>query len=111
MWFDPIDRPRGSDILWGLLETTWVVEDGPESKRRPSASVVLDQLEKNVDHWEKSITPKQWQERVGTPSIRANVVVCFMSLPQCQTLMKQTVEQRSIVNDVRIDYPVADAMH
>ena len=43
---------------------TWVVEDGPESKRRPSAPVVLDRLQKDVDHWGKSIVPlipEEWE--------------------------------------------------
>ena len=64
---DRPDRPPLGfpDTLWDLLIETWVVEDGPESERRPSASFILDQLEKDIDHWENSIVPlvrKQWQE-------------------------------------------------
>ena len=69
------DRPERpplgfSDALWESLVTTWVVEDGPGSNRRPSASVVLDWLKKDVDNWEKSIVPiipKQWEESGGDP--------------------------------------------
>ena len=44
---------------------TWVVEDGPDSKRRPSPSTVLDWLKKDVDRWGKSIVPLvpgRWQQ-------------------------------------------------
>ena len=54
-----------SDTLWELLMATWVVEDGPESRRRPSAPTVHDWLEKEVDHWEAPIIqvlPEQRQE-------------------------------------------------
>lgn len=67
-----------SDTLWDSLTSTWAVEDGPESKRRPSASVVLDQLKKEVDDWEKAIVPlipKEWQESGEFPKCRANGVV------------------------------------
>ena len=78
---DRPNRPASgfSDTLWDLLVSTWVVEDGPESKRRPSASAVLDQLKKDVDHWGKSIVPlvpKEWQESGEYSERRAKVVVC-----------------------------------
>lgn len=67
---DRPNRPASgfSDTLWESLTETWVAEDGPESKRRPSASVVLDRLKKDVDNWGKSIVPlvsKEWQESGG----------------------------------------------
>ena len=65
----PIRPASGfSDTLWESLTTTWVAEDGPESKRRPSASVVLEWLKKDIDHWGNSIVPlipKEWQESGG----------------------------------------------
>ena len=79
------DRPNRpvlefSDALWGLLVSTWVEEDGPESKRWPSATTVLDQLKKDAGHWGKSIiplVPKEWQESGGYSERRGNVVVCL----------------------------------
>ena len=70
------DRPERpplgfSDALWESLVETWVIEDGPESNRRPSASAILDRLKGDIDHWEKSIVPlvpEEWQESGGHPT-------------------------------------------
>ena len=66
------DRPALGfpDALWESLATTWVEEDGPESRRRPSASTVLDWLKERVDDWGESVAPlvpKQWQENGRYP--------------------------------------------
>jgi len=84
---DRPDRPPSgfSDALWELLVWTWVVEDGPESKRRPSPSFILDQLEKSVDQWEKSIVPlvpKRWQEDGWYPKFLRMCRILFMTLLQ-----------------------------
>ena len=64
------DRPFSgfSDGLWELLLTVWVAERGMQLQRRPSASIVLDRLKEDIDHWGKSIVPlipNQWQESSG----------------------------------------------
>ena len=64
---------------------TWAVEDGPESKKRPPVSVVLDWLRKDVDHWGKSIVPlvpKQWQENGEYPESPKKCCSLFMPLLQ-----------------------------
>ena len=69
---DRPSRPASgfSGTLWKLLVATWVMEDGPESKRRPSASAVLDRLQKDVDNWGKSIVPlvpEEWKRNGEYP--------------------------------------------
>ena len=64
---------------------TWAVEDGPESKKRPSASVVLDRLKRDIDHWGKSVVPlvpKEWQRGGGCPMYPSNFYSLFMTLLQ-----------------------------
>ena len=53
-----------SDPLWELLVATWVVEDGPESRRRPPAPTVLDRVKSEVDRWDASILPllPEWRQ-------------------------------------------------
>jgi len=64
------DRPPFgfSDKLWKLLMKMWVEQRVKGTRRRPSASTVLDGLKQDVDRWEKSIMPlipREWQESGG----------------------------------------------
>ena len=93
---DRPDRPASgfSDALWELLVATWVVEDGPESKRRPSAPIVLDWLKRDAGNWGKSIVPpvlKEWQESGGYPKYLRKRHNLFMALIQRRILMEQVV--------------------
>jgi len=66
------------DLLWELLVRTWDTEGGPETRRRPSASIVLDQLKQSVDQWGESIIPvipKQWEESGRYPTCRVDAVL------------------------------------
>ena len=70
---------------------TWTVEDGPESKKRPSASVVLDRLKRDVDHWGKSVVPlvpKEWQRGGGCPKCPSKFYSLLMTPLQRKTLME-----------------------
>jgi len=53
------DRPPSgfSDQLWELLVSAWCVEHGSQPSQRPSASIILDQLNEDVDDWGESILP------------------------------------------------------
>ena len=84
-------------MLWESLEATWVAEDGPESKRRPSASVVLDRLEKTVDHWGKSIFPEEWREGGGYLKLSNEFHSLLMTLLQQQVLSEKTIGRRLTV--------------
>jgi len=65
------------DLLWELLVWAWDTEGGPETRRRPSASIVLGQLKESIDQWGETIIPvipKQWEESGGYPAYRADAV-------------------------------------
>jgi hypothetical protein len=70
---DRPDKPSEgiSDALWESLVATWVAEDGPASKKRPSATTVLDQLKECVDDWGGifvPLIPAEWRETSGHPT-------------------------------------------
>ena len=77
---DRPDRPSPgfSDTLWELLVKTWDTEDGPDSRRRPSTSIVRERLQEDLSEWGKStvpLCPKSWQGGSGYPTRRTNIVV------------------------------------
>ena len=83
---------------------TWVAEDGPGSKRRPSASVVLYRLKKDVEHWGKSILPLVPEEWQGSGGCSRCLSICrglLTILLQRQVLMEEPVGQKLMVSDFR----------
>ena len=52
---------------------TWDTEDGPKSQKRPSASIVRDRLQEDVDEWGKSVA-SLFLEDGAYPMYRINAV-------------------------------------
>lgn len=64
------DRPRSgfSNQLWRLLETTWLPEHASRPPKRPQISIIIDQLRRDADNWNKSMIPPN-PRQIGAPDM------------------------------------------
>ena len=88
------DRPPSglSETLWGLLVATWVEQYAQKPHERPSAFIVLAQLEECVYDWGKSIiplVPEDWKNTGSCRMFPDDYGSLFMSLLQVAVVISQ----------------------